>query len=129
MTVDMQMLLWTAILCVLQAFPYTLALIAKAGLMAAAGYPQPGDDVLPDWAKRSKRAHLNMVENIAPFAIIVLVTQAVGGANETTALGAMIFFWSRVVMVAGHTHAIPLLRTVAWFVSLAAMVMMMLEIM
>jgi uncharacterized MAPEG superfamily protein len=129
MTVDMQMLLWTAILCVLQAFPYTLALIVKAGLMGAAGYPQPGEDVLPDWAKRAKRSHLNLVENIAPFAIIVLVTQAINGANDATALGAMIFFWSRVVMAAGHIHGIPFVRTVAWFVSLAALVMMLREIM
>lgn len=129
MTVDMQMLLWTAILCVLQAFPYTLALIAKAGLMGAAGYPQAGDDTLPDWAKRSKRSHLNLVENIAPFAIIVLVTQAIGGANETTALGAMVFFWSRVAMLVGHTLAIPFLRTFAWFISLAGLVMILREIM
>ena len=31
MTVDLQMLVWVIVLCVLQAFPYTLALIAKLG--------------------------------------------------------------------------------------------------
>lgn len=48
MSVDLQMLLWTAILCVLQAFPYTVALIMKVGLIGAAGYPQPGEDKLPE---------------------------------------------------------------------------------
>jgi uncharacterized MAPEG superfamily protein len=128
MSVDLQMLVWTAILCVLQAFPYTLALIMNVGLVRAASYPQPGEDALPEWARRSKRSHLNLVENIAPFAILVLVAQAMGKANETTALGATIFFWSRVAMVIGHTFAIPFLRTVSWFVSLAGLVVILTQI-
>ncbi|MEX2009465.1 MAG: MAPEG family protein [Dongiaceae bacterium] len=128
MSVDLQMLVWTAILCVLQAFPYTLALIAKVGPVRAVSYPQPGEDALPEWARRSKRAHLNLVQNIAPFAIVVLVAQALGAANETTALGATVFFWSRVVMAVGHTMAIPFLRSIAWFVSLAGIVMILTQI-
>lgn len=128
MSVDLQMLLWTAILCVLQAFPYTIALIMTVGLVRAVSYPQPGDDVLPEWARRSKRSHLNLVENIAPFAIVVLVAQATGKANDTTALGAMIFFWARIAMLIGHTFGIPFLRTISWFVSLAGIVVILTQI-
>lgn len=128
MNVDLQMLLWTAILCVLQAFPYTIALIMTVGLVRAVSYPQPGDDVLPEWARRSKRSHLNLVENIAPFAIVVLVAQAMGKANDTTALGAMIFFWARIAMLIGHTFGIPFLRTISWFVSLAGIVVILTQI-
>jgi len=128
MTVDLQMLVWTAILCILQAFPYTLALIAKVGLVRAASYPQPGVESLPEWAQRNRRAHLNLVENIAPFAIVVLVAHAMGAANETTALGAVVFFFARLVMVIGHTLAIPFLRTLAWFTSLAGIVVILTQI-
>lgn len=128
MSVDLQMLVWTAILCVLQAFPYTIALIMTVGLVRAVSYPQPGDDVLPEWARRSKRSHLNLVENIAPFAIVVLVAQATGKANDTTALGAMIFFWARIAMLIGHTFGIPFLRTISWFVSLAGIVVILTQI-
>lgn len=124
MSIDLQMLVWTAILCVLQAFPYTIALIIKLGPIRAMGYPQPGDDNLPEWGRRSKRSHLNLVENLVPFAAVVLTVQALGAANETTALGAMIFFWSRVAMMIGHSFAIIGVRSVAWFVSLAGLVVM-----
>jgi len=118
MTTDLTMLLWVAILSILQAFPYTLALIARAGPIRAMSYPQPVDMELPDWAVRSRKAHGNIVENIGPFAIVVLIAHVSGAANAATALGATIFFWSRVAMVIGHTAAIPFLRSLAWFVSL-----------
>lgn len=128
MSVDLQMLVWTAVLCVLQALPYTLAIILKAGPVRAMSYPQPGEEYLPEWGRRSKRAHANIAENLAPFAALVLVAHVLGAANETTALAATIFFWSRVAMVVGHTFAIPFLRSVAWIVSLAALVVILTQI-
>ena len=128
MSVDIQMLIWTAILCVLQAFPYTLAMIARLGPIRAMSYPQPGEDSLPEWGRRAKRCHLNLVENLVPFAILVLAAHALGAANETTALGATIFFWARIVMIAGHTFAIPFVRTLAWFASLGGLGLILTQI-
>ena len=125
---DLQMLVWVAVLSVLLAFPYTLALIAKVGPVRAMSYPQPIDVELAPWAQRSKRAHLNMVENIAPFAILVLVAHVAGAANETTALGATIFFWARVVQAGGHIFGIAFVRSLSWFVSLAGLVMILTQI-
>lgn len=71
---------------------------------------------------------MNLVENIAPFAIIVLVAHTAGQSNATTALGATIFFWARIFMVIGHTLAIPFLRTISWFVSLAGLVMILTQL-
>ncbi len=122
MSVDLQLLIWIAILCVLLAFPYTLAMIANVGPVRAMGYPQPGAENLPEWARRSQRAHLNMVENIAPFVILVVVAHLLGKANDMTAIGAQIFFWSRIAMVIGHSFAVPYLRTTAWFISLAGLI-------
>lgn len=128
MSGDLQMLVWVAVLCVLQAFPYTLAMIAKQGPIRAMSYPQPRDEELPEWAKRSKRAHLNLVENIAPFAALVIAAQLMNASNDTTALGAAIFFWARLVQAVAHTLAIPFLRTVSWFVSLAGMVVILTQL-
>lgn len=128
MTVDLQMLVWVALLSVLQTFPYVLALIGKVGLVKAASYPQPDIDDCPDWVKRAKKCHGNMVENIAPFAAVVLVVHVAGAANATSALGATIFFWSRVVMVVGHTGAIPFVRTLGWAASLAGLLMIALQV-
>lgn len=125
---ELTMLAYAAILCVAQAFPYTLALIAKVGPFRAMSYPQLGEDVLPDWAKRAKRSHLNFVENLAPFAIAVLTAHALGVSNETTAMGAMLFVGARVVMFFGHTLALPGVRTVAWFASLAGIGMILSQV-
>ena len=128
MTTDLLMLIYSAILCVLLAFPYTLALIGNVGPFRAVSYPQPSHEDLPDWVQRSKRAHLNMVENLPVFAAIVLVAHVAGAANATTALGAQIFFWARIVMAVGHIGGIPGLRSVSWFVSLAGLVIILLQI-
>lgn len=128
MTTDLTMLAWSAVLCVLLAFPYTLALIARLGPVRAVSYPQPAHDDLPDWVQRSKRAHLNMVENLPAFAALVLVAHVAGAASPATALGAQIFFWARIAMAAGHIGGIPGVRSVAWFVSLAGLVMILLQI-
>lgn len=129
MTIELQMLVWVALLSILQALPYTLALILNVGLIRAMSYPQPDQaEVLPEWAKRSKRAHLNLVENIAPFAIVVIAANLAGVSTASTVLGAEIFFWARVAMLVGHTGGIMGLRTVSWFASLAGVAMIVLEI-
>jgi len=128
MTTDLLMLAYTATLCVILAFPYTLALIAKVGPIKAVSYPQPGHDECADWVHRAKRAHMNLVENLPVFAAIVLVAHVAGLANATTALGAQIFFWARIAMAIAHIGGIPAVRSVSWFVSLAGLVMILLQI-
>ncbi len=128
MSTDLSMLVLLGLLSVLQAFPYTLALIANVGLIRAMSYPQPSHDGMADWVQRSKRAHLNMVENIAPFAILVIVANLTQTANETTATWSMVFVACRVLMILAHTFAIAFLRTLSWFTSLGALVVILLQI-
>ena len=128
MTIELTMLAWSAVLCVLLAFPYTLALIAKLGPMRAVSYPQPTHDDMAPWVQRAKRAHMNMVENLPVFAALVLIAHVAGLLNATTALGAQLFFWARIAMAVGHIGGIPGVRSVAWFVSLAGMAMILFQI-
>lgn len=71
---------------------------------------------------------MNLVENLPAFAVIVLVAHVGGAANPMTAMGAQIFFWARIVMAVGHIGGIPGLRSVSWFVSLAGLVTILLQI-
>ena len=98
------------------------------GPFRAVSYPQPFREDLPDWVKRSKRLHLNMVEILPVFAAIVLVVHSLGSANLTTALGAQSFFWARFAMAVGPMGEIHGLRSVFWFVSLAGLVIILLQI-
>src|SRR3546814_13070505 len=65
------------------------------------------------WMGRSHRAHLNMVENLVPFAALILAAQASGQADAWTALGAQVFFYSRIVHAVVYTVGVPWLRTLA----------------
>jgi uncharacterized MAPEG superfamily protein len=56
--------------------------------------PDPGR--LPDWVKRANRAHLNLVEQFAPFAVLVLIAQVLGVSNAWTGGAATAFFWLRL---------------------------------
>ena len=80
------------------------------------------------WAGRAQRAHLNMLENLILFAILVLVAQAAGVRNGTTLLGAQLFFWGRVAHAVLYIAGIPWARTGAWFVSVIGLIMIALQL-
>ena len=122
MSTDLLYLTLSAGLCAVLWIPYVLSRIQTWGLVNAVGYPENPPE-LPAWARRSKRVHENMVENLAPFAALVLVAQVIGVANDTTALGALIFFWARIVHAIVFTFGIPWLRTVSFAVSWVGMLM------
>jgi len=115
MNTDMRLLVYTALICIVMWIPYILAAVRAFGLKRMAGaYPTPAYTSLPQWAQRLNRAHMNLVENIGPFAVLVIVAQLTGAANEMTALGARLFFWARLVQIVVHTAGIPWARTGAF---------------
>ncbi|WP_422000824.1 MAPEG family protein [Reyranella sp.] len=122
MSPDLKYLLFSTILCFVQV------LIAAAGANAQVGLPTLAGnrEALPQitgWAGRARRAHLNMVENLVLFAVLVLIAAVAGKANATTALGAMLFFWGRLAYAIVYLIGIPWLRTLLWFVSVIGMVL------
>ncbi len=92
MSIDMRLLAYSALVCILMWVPYILLAIKTFGLVNVVGYPAPDYGGMPQWGQRLHRAHMNLVENLAPFAVLVIIAQLTGTANETTALGARIFF-------------------------------------
>jgi uncharacterized MAPEG superfamily protein len=69
-----------------------------------------------------------MVENLVPFTALVLVAQAAGISTETTALGATLFFWTRVVHTLALILAIPWVRTLAFAASWVGMLLIFLAL-
>ena len=115
MTTDLSMLAWTALFTVLLWIPYILALIGKIGLKAALSY-QADDTPLPGWAARARKAHYNAIENLAPFAAVVLVAHVAGAANEATAAAAVVYFIARIVHYAVYVAGVPYVRTLSFAV-------------
>jgi uncharacterized MAPEG superfamily protein len=122
MSLDLQMLVWSAALALVQM------LIAVAGAQGQLGLPmlagnREGLPALTGWAGRAQRAHLNMLESLAVFAIVVLVADVATRANATTALGATIFFWGRLAYALIYVVGVPWLRTAAWAISIVGIVL------
>jgi uncharacterized MAPEG superfamily protein len=122
MTFDLQMLVWSAALALVQMVIAAIGAQGQVGLPALAGNREDLPPVT-GWAGRARRAHLNMLENLVVFAIVVLVAHVTGKANATTALGAALFFWARLAYALIYVAGVPWLRTAAWAVSLAGILL------
>jgi uncharacterized MAPEG superfamily protein len=120
MSTELTLLVWSAVLCVALALPYTMGVTIEYGLGAAAGNREDLPE-LTGWIGRARRAHANMVENLIPFAAIVLAAQIAGKNGALTVLGAQLFFWFRVAHAIIYIAGIPYLRTLAWVGSVVGM--------
>ncbi len=114
LTIELRYLAYTALLSLLLWIPYILAEIRTRGLSRAVSYPTGFYDDLPDWAQRCHRAHMNLVENLVPFAALVLIAHVAGVASDLAALGVQLFFWARIAQTVVHIAGIPWLRTLAF---------------
>jgi uncharacterized MAPEG superfamily protein len=121
MTGDLKMLAWTAAFTFILWIPYILTHIVNVGLVPALTY-RADDTPLPAWAARAKKAHYNAVENLAPFAALVLVAHFAGASNDATVAAATAYFWARVAHYIVYTAGIPFLRTLTFAIGWAAMV-------
>lgn len=111
------------------ALTFIIMLIAALGATAQVGLPKLAGnrETMPEfsgWAGRATRAHRNIMESLVLFAILVLVAQVQNIHNGTTLLGAALFFWGRVAHAIIYIAGIPWLRTGAWAVSVAGLVML-----
>ena len=122
MSTDLEMLVWSAALALVQMLIAVFGAQAQVGLPRLAGNRE-GLQPITGWPGRAQRAHLNMLESLVVFAIVVLVAEIAGLANGTTALGAMLFFWGRLAYALVYLFGIPWLRTAVWAVSVAGILL------
>ncbi len=123
MTAELMYLVWSV------ALTFIIMLIAMLGATAEVGLPKLAgnrEDMprIGGWAGRATRAHLNMLESLVLFAILVLVAQAANIHNGSTLLGVQLFFWGRVAHAVIYIAGLPWLRTAAWAVSVAGLIML-----
>jgi len=116
MTTDLWMLVYSALLCVSLPVVYLIGRSSIPGGLAWGFGNRDTTLATAPWVGRAVRAHLNLVENLTPFAILVLTAHVTGRANATTALGATLFFWGRVGHAATYVAGLLYVRTGAFFV-------------
>ena len=124
MKTELLYLLLTAILTGALWIPVVIGYVSLRGLPTPADYRAAPTTPLPDWVNRANRAHLNAVENFAPFAAVVLIAQATGVSSGLMQSCAAIYFYARLAHAAIHLTGFGLLmaRTVAFTVAWIAFI-------
>jgi uncharacterized MAPEG superfamily protein len=126
MSVELSMLVYSVLLFLLIILVQAGMAISQNGALAQAG----SRDDLPEPSnlrKRLLRLTANMQENLIMFAIAVLVANAAGISNDTTILGASLFFYARVAHAIVYAFGWPMIRPVFYFVGLYGTVIIALE--
>ena len=124
---DLHLLVWSVALCLVQMVIALAGATLQVGLPQLAGNREP----LPEftsWAGRAQRAHRNMLESLVLFAVLVVVAHMAGVANETTILGAQLFFWARLAYAIVYLIGIPWVRTGLWAVSMVGLILIFLQL-
>ena len=127
MTTELTYLFLTSLLLTLAWVPHIVGQVMVQGLLTPNDYTNLREQSdFPAWVRRANRAHVNLVEQFAAFAALVLIAHVLEISTSTTAMAAAIYFWSRVahfvVFIAGVTALMA--RTVIFSVSWIAILVL-----
>ena len=129
MTTELTLLAWSALLCLLLTFPGIIGLmrIPQGFAWGLGNRDRPMPEV-EGWSARARRAHTNMVENLAPFAAVVLIAHVADRNNAMTALGAQLFFLGRVAHAATYIAGLVPWHTLAFGVAWTGTLLIFLQL-
>jgi uncharacterized MAPEG superfamily protein len=126
MPTELLWLMYTAVLAGSLWIPYVVGINVTEFEGKKEIFLRPPDNSKMDaWVHRAYRAHLNLLEQLLPFAIIVLIGATLKVSTPVTAWCAVIFFWLRVAhaicMIGGLSRppVRPIIYSAAWIVMLA----------
>ena len=120
MTTELLYLLLTAILSGVLWIPVVIGYVLTRGPLKPPDYKVAPTSPLPHWVNRANRAQVNAVENLATFAPVVLIAQAVGVSTSITVASAAVYFYARAAHAVVHITGFSLFRartvlfTIAW---------------
>ena len=120
MTTELFYLLLVALLTGVLWIPVVIGYVLSRGALKPTDYKIAPTSPLPHWVNRANRAHMNAVENIAPFAAVVLIANALDVSTTVTAISAAVYFYARAAHALIHISGFGLFKartvafTVAW---------------
>ena len=127
MTPELQYLVYGVILLIVHTLVQATFSDLSKGIGWALG-PQDETREQSVTAARIQRALRNYLETFPAFIALALILAVTETSNGTSALGAAVYFWARVAYIPAYTSGVPLVRSVAWFASLAGLAMMLLPL-
>ena len=125
---ELEMLVWSALLYIIQILVPAMEADLRNGVAWGLSNRDSDPSEPAAWAERAQRAHRNMAENLLPFACLIVASQSPGVSGEWSALGAMIFLYSRIAHAILYTAGITILRSLAYFGGLIGMGMIVYQL-
>ena len=127
MTTELTLLAWAVTLGLVHAVATGQFAVAQNGLAYNMG-PRDEQKQLGGIGARVQRAFANYMQTFPFFAAAVLMAHVAGRHSWLTVYGAQAYFWARVVYVPLYAAGIPVIRTVAFLVALAGIVMILIAL-
>ncbi len=125
MTIELTMLAWTVILGLVQLLTVAQFFTARNGMSYGMGPrdtpPQPMSVV----GGRYERAFKNLMETFPFAAAAILIATFVNRHNGYTVWGSQLYFWGRLVYLPLYAAGVPVVRSLAWLVSLLGIVLVL----
>jgi uncharacterized MAPEG superfamily protein len=125
MTIELQMLVWSIVLGIVYILVAATASAMRRGGRWAAGARDEPVAALTGVAGRLERAQRNFLETFPFFAAAVLAIAVLDRYSDTTALGAQLYFWGRLIYLPLYALGTYLVRSLAWGVALVGLVMLL----
>jgi uncharacterized MAPEG superfamily protein len=117
MNTELNILAASAVLCLALPVIYVGLYAKQVGMPVVSGNREGAPEPIGA-AGRGLRAHRNLIENLVPFAIAVLVAHALGVSNSMTVIGSWVFLGARVLHALVYLIGISGIRTLAYLASL-----------
>jgi uncharacterized MAPEG superfamily protein len=128
MTTELTILGWTLVLAVVQIFIPAALRNKETGRAYNVG---PRDEPGPPVGKvtgRLQRAHRNLLETLPVFAGAILIAHIANREGVLTLWGAWLYLLARIVYVPLYAFGVPLIRSLAFQVSLVGLTILLIAI-
>ena len=116
LTSEVYYLILITLFCGLLWVPYITERFFRIGIRETCGYGEKNINI-PQWATRAKLAHVNLIENLPLFAILIIVITFQDYNNQQTETGSIIFFYSRILHYFIYVFGVPYFRTLFFVAS------------
>ena len=126
-SIELNLIVWSVALCVLQMLISAILTHSQIGFAAMIGNREDLPE-LKGSAGRARRAHENMVANLVLFASLMLVVAITGKSDAMTTLGAQLFFWGRLIYAIVYLLGIIWARTIFWAISMVGLFIIFFEV-
>ena len=124
-SLEMQILFCAVLLGLIQLLLAILASVGGRGLPWGVGPRDEGWPALGKFGGRLERSWKNFIETFPLFAVAVLMVDAMHAGTATSALGAQVYIWARLIYVPVYVAGIAYLRTLVWIASFVGILMVL----